>query len=399
LDYVTLRALAIEPDRRYSTASHFAQALSRAALKGAALKKAKDDPIYQEDVVDPSAIDPEATVASGVRVGSEVTSVPDPLPTSPLPSTVAPSRPRNLGPMIGGAVAAVAVIGALVLALLFLSGGDSDPAQLTISSGSASNGEVSASLPGTETIPLADLSPGIPWLPLDESAVPGVECYSFNPNLPPFDDPLVRQAFASAVDRETIVKINTDLLGLELSPATTFTPPDVLGRDLYGAVGWPFDGERARELLAQAGYANGEGFPPVTLAYISAGHLDTEVKAVTAMWREHLGVEVNLQAVDDEQAYAELLKRDTIHIFRVGWIGDYVDPDNFLNTTFRLNISWAHHFNNSIFNDIVEQAEAKAANPALRQQLYIRAERILSEQEAAIIPLYHYHIPSDLVVK
>ena len=83
----------------------------------------------------------------------------------------------------------------------------------------------------------------------------------------------------------------------------------------------------------------------------------------------------------------------------MGWIGDYVDPDNFLNTTFRLNISWANHFDNSIFNDIVEQAEAKAANPALRQQLYIRAERILSEQEAAIIPLYHYHIPSDLVVK
>jgi serine/threonine protein kinase len=384
LDYVTLRALAREPDRRYSTAGQFAEAL----------KKAKDDPLYQGDATDPSAIDTDATIASGLRVSAEVTSAPDSLPTTPSLPTMPPlpttPRSRNLSLIIGGGVAAAVVIGVLIFALLFLRRGDT---------GSASNGEVPSSLPGTETIPIANLAPAIPWLPFDENAVPGVECYSFNVNLPPFDNPLVRQAFASAVDREAIVRMSTDLLGLELSPATTFTPPDVLGRDLYGQVGLPFDVDRARELLAQAGYPNGEGFPQVTLAYISTGHLDPEVKAVAAMWRDHLGIEVELQPVDDEKAYTELLESDTIHIFRVGWIGDYVDPDNFLNTTFRLNISWAHHFNNSIFNDIVEQAEAKAANPALRQQLYIRAERILCEQEAAIIPLYHYHIPSDFVVK
>jgi serine/threonine protein kinase len=380
LDYVTLRALATEPNRRYSTAGQFAEAL----------RKAKGDPLYQDDAVSPLGVDTEATVASGFSVGggAEATSSPEPLPTSPQVPTL--PRPGNPGLMIGVGVTVAAVIGVLIFALLFFGRGDNGTTQLTTAA---------SSLPGTETIPVTNLTPNIPWLPLDENAVPGVECYSFNVTLPPFDNVLVRQAFASAVDREAIVNMNADLLGLELSPATTFTPPDVLGRDLYGAVGLPFDVARARELLAQAGYPNGDGFPRVTLAYLAAGHLDPEAKAVAAMWRDHLGIEVELQPVADENAYAELLAGDTIHIFRVGWIGDYVDPDNFLNTTFRLNISWVHQFDNSIFNDIVEQAEAKAANPALRQQLYIRAERILAEQEAAIIPLYHYHIPSDLIVK
>jgi oligopeptide transport system substrate-binding protein len=237
------------------------------------------------------------------------------------------------------------------------------------------------------------LAPSIPWLPLDESAVPATYYYSFNLAKPPFDNRLVRQAFALAVDRQMIVDIAKDRGSRQPRPATTFTPPEVLGRDLYGQVGLPFDPATARELLAQAGYPNGEGFPEVTLVFnYQEGH-EAIANAVVAMWRDHLGVSVGLESVDDWDAYLERLATDAPPVFRLGWAADYNDPDNFLMATFHSTSDQARvkNFANAQFDRLVEQAAA-ASDPATRQALYIQAERILCEQEAAVIPIYYYSV-------
>jgi serine/threonine protein kinase len=247
-------------------------------------------------------------------------------------------------------------------------------------------------LPGPETVPLSNMTSSIPWLPLDESALPATYYYGFNVAKPPFDNRLVRQAFAAAVDRQAIADLANSLGINDVRPATTFTPPETLGRDLYGQVGLPFDPGRARELLAQAGYPNGAGFPTVNLVFNYLEGHQAVADAVVSMWRENLGVTVELDSVDNWDVYIERLNTDAPAIFRLGWTADYNDPDNFLLTTFHSTSEHARgkNFANSEFDKLVEQAVAAAGDPATRQAQYIQAERVLCEREAAIIPLYHF---------
>jgi oligopeptide transport system substrate-binding protein len=138
------------------------------------------------------------------------------------------------------------------------------------------------------------MASSIPWLPLDESAIPCTYYYGFNVTKPPFDNRLVRQAFALSVDRQAINNIASG----QTTAATSFTPPQVLGRDLYGQVGLPFNIGRAQELLAQAGFPNGEGLPQITLAFnTSEGH-QRIADAMATVWREQLGAETVLESFD-----------------------------------------------------------------------------------------------------
>ncbi|MFQ5578952.1 MAG: ABC transporter substrate-binding protein, partial [Anaerolineae bacterium] len=247
-------------------------------------------------------------------------------------------------------------------------------------------------LPGAETIPLADLAPQIPWLPLDEQAVPVTHAYYFNPNVLPFDNRLVRQALALAVDRAAVANLARDVGFAQARPATTFTHPDTLGRDLYGQVGLPFDPDRARSSLAQAGYPNGQGFPPVALVIGPSPMHEALAGAVIEMWRDNLGIEVELQKVGENFFdYLAYLESDRPGLFRLGWAVDVNDPNNSLNEA--LHSGSEHNlgqFASAEFDRLVEEAAGPAVNdPAARQALYIQAERILAEQEAAVIPLFH----------
>jgi ABC-type transport system substrate-binding protein len=251
-----------------------------------------------------------------------------------------------------------------------------------------------SSLPGTETVPLSNLASSIPWLPLDKNAVPGTFYYGFNVNKPPFDNRLVRQAFAAAIDRQAIANLANSFGAKNARPATAFTPPETLGRDLYGEVGLPFDPAQARALLAEAGYPDGQGFPSVTLVTNRGGGGTSGANAqiadaVASMWHENLKVDVKVEIADDWQAYLDLLARDTPAIYRLGWAADVNDPDNFLNTVFHSQSEGNYgHFADAEFDRLVEQGAA-LSDPATRQALYIQAERILCQDQAAIVPLYH----------
>lgn len=254
-------------------------------------------------------------------------------------------------------------------------------------------------LPGSVVLPVDTLGKNIPWLPMENSARPGTYYFYFNTLKPPFNSALVRQAFAAAIDREVLVEIAKKYGATNPRPATTFTPPEMLGRDLYNEVGMSFNPANAKDLLAQAGYTDTSKFPPVALMISLSGdaapgfHVKITDEMIK-MWQQYLGIKVSIEIVE-WSSYSDRIKNNPPEMIRLSWAADYNDPDNFLREIFKTGGQYNYgKFSNSEFDSLVDRA-SKSNDPAERQELYIQAERILCETEAALIPIYHatYNIP------
>ncbi|MEM7345494.1 MAG: ABC transporter substrate-binding protein [Chloroflexota bacterium] len=247
-------------------------------------------------------------------------------------------------------------------------------------------------LPGLETIALTTMNSSIPWLPLDNKAAPCIQAYNFNITKPPFDNRLVRQAFALAIDRQAVINIANNFGVREAKIATTFIPADVLGRDLSGEIGLNFDIDRAKALLEEAGFPNGEGLPQIAVSFNRLERHQVMVDAMSTIWREQLGANVVSEPIDDWNSYLDLTLKDAPQIFRLGWCPGGNDPHEFLAPMYHSEGEENRtNFANSEFDQLVEQA-GRTNIPIERQTLYIQAERILAEQEAIIMPLYSHLI-------
>ena len=252
-------------------------------------------------------------------------------------------------------------------------------------------------IPGVMVYPVSSLGDEIPWLPLDEARRPTSVFFTFNLNKPPFNDVLIRKAFAAAVDREKIVEIAEGFSYREAQPATTITPPMVLGRDLYGEVGIPFDPAQAKAYIEEAGYTDMGSFPTVTLLVYSRGeaapssYYRMAVDVIIPMWEEYLGITVELNMIGEVGGgkLVNEVKNTQPDIFILGWGADYVDPDNFLRELFNTSAQWnLLDYSNKQFDSLVTQAN-RSDDPMERLLLYIEAEKFLTEEEAAVIPLFH----------
>ncbi len=249
-------------------------------------------------------------------------------------------------------------------------------------------------IPGVQVIPVDSLGNSMPWLPMNPDKVPMSVYYGFNFGSPVFKDALVRQAFSLAVDREEIAEEARHFKFCEVAPATTLTPASILGRDLYGSVGYTFDPVKAKERLVEAGYTDVTRFPTVTLVVYTRGEASPGAyfrmaESIAEMWKTHLGVEVNVEAPGGIPAYLARLAEGNYDIYTLGWGADIMDPDNFLNILLHSGSEFNHgHYYNRAYDQIVEQA-AELSDPEERQLLYIKVERILTEENSAIIPLFH----------
>jgi len=140
--------------------------------------------------------------------------------------------------------------------------------------------------------------------------------YGFSVSQPPFNNPLVRKAFAAATDREGLIR---NVTGGIQQPALTFTPPGVFGHvDGYAeGVGIPYNPTQARQWLAQAGYPNGQGLPPITLWFnTSPGH-QAIAEYIRDKWYTTLGVSVTLQSLPWGD-YLHQLPNGQFQIWRMG---------------------------------------------------------------------------------
>lgn len=201
----------------------------------------------------------------------------------------------------------------------------------------------------------------------------------FNVTRPPFADVRVRRALTMAVDRARLAGIAKR--GMDFSATGGLVPPGMPGHLRDG--GLPFAPDKARALLAQAGYARGDGFPPVTAVFIADPSPQQISQFLQSQWQEHLGIEIAWQAHAWEDVI-ELLQNRTPDLWILGWSADYPDPDNFLRVSdFRLNGGWRH----PQFDQWVA-AGRQVTDQRARLDLYRQAEEVLLT-EAPIIPLLY----------
>ncbi len=206
------------------------------------------------------------------------------------------------------------------------------------------------------------------------------EYYSFAVDRKPFDNPQVRKAFAMAIDRDVLPKI---LQGGQ-TPATSWVPPGMLAHN--PEIGLKFNPDEARRLLKEAGYPDGKGLPPIVLGYNTDEEKKLVAEAIQSMWQKHLGVVVQIEN-QEWKVFLKKLQNDPFPVFRSGWGADYPDPDNFMKL-FTSNSGNNHgRWKNPRYDQLLELA-ARELDPKKRTQIYDEAQKILSETDAAIVPLY-----------
>jgi oligopeptide transport system substrate-binding protein len=170
-------------------------------------------------------------------------------------------------------------------------------------------------------------------------------------------------------------------------PGLAAAPDPAAGDDFGPPV--TADVEKAKEFLAASEYATAESLPEITLMSNQVeGHVKI-AEAIQQMWQENLGVTVNF-VTQEWQVFLETRHNDPPQIARNGWCQDYPDADNFLRVVMRSDSPQNDtRWGNEEFDRLVDEA-ARETDPAKRKELYIQAEKILVEEEAAIIPLYWY---------
>ncbi len=207
----------------------------------------------------------------------------------------------------------------------------------------------------------------------------------FNVTRPPFDNVKVRQAFALAIDRRRITEKITQLGEVA---AWSLTPPGA-GAVPYEPPPSPgFDPERARELLAEAGYAGGRGLPQVKYLYFPKTVEENIAAELESMWKEHLGVSVQL-AKQEWKIYLASMKALDYQMCRSSWVGDYNDPNTFLEMFTSASGNNRTGWKSGAYDSFLRAAAAEP-DPARRNTIFSAAEELLVSGETVILPIYYY---------
>jgi len=204
--------------------------------------------------------------------------------------------------------------------------------------------------------------------------------YLVNVNRPPFNDPRVRRALSMAIDRESIVK---DILKGGQIPAWCFTPPNTGGYTCPPML--RFDTTEARGLLAEAGFGPSKPFPPFSLLYNTAETHHTIAQAIQEMWKKYLNVKVTLKN-QEWKVYLAATHTQDYDIARMGWSGDYNDPNTFLDMWVTGGGNNRTGWSNQAYDTLISQA-SECLDQGKRFALFQKAENILLEQ-LPIIPIY-----------
>lgn len=259
---------------------------------------------------------------------------------------------------------------------------------LILSGGSAmamyENGEIDITGVGLADLdrvknPSDPLSKELKEVPTDFS----ISYIGFNTSVPPFDDIRVRQALNHAVNKKLIAD---QVFANLVVPANAILPPGFPGYNA-NVRALEFDTQRAKELLAQSKYAG--KMPRITLTVPgTGGSIGLDLEVILEMWRQTLGVQVEIQQVEWATFLDELNSKKLQLYAGLGWSADYPDPYDFLDILFHSKSTQ----NNTAYaspelDALLEKARVEVQWEK-RVELYNRAEEMIL-REAPWVPLWY----------
>ncbi|WP_051186067.1 peptide ABC transporter substrate-binding protein [Neobacillus bataviensis] len=223
---------------------------------------------------------------------------------------------------------------------------------------------------------------------LHTQAIAGVYWYKFNTEKPPLNNANIRKALAYAINRKAIVENVT--LGGQI-PAMAVVPPSMVKENQKGYYK-DADVAKAKEFLAAGlkdlGLADASKLPTITLSYNTDEGHQKIAQAIQDMWKKELGIDVKLEN-EEWKVYITKLHSGDYQVGRMGWLGDFNDPINFLEL-FRdkkggnNDTNWENADFKKLLND--SQTEPDAAK---RSQMLKDAEKIFMD-EMPVAPIYFY---------
>jgi peptide/nickel transport system substrate-binding protein/oligopeptide transport system substrate-binding protein len=212
-----------------------------------------------------------------------------------------------------------------------------------------------------------------------------VRFYGFNVRSKPLDDRRVRQAIVHAVDRDAL--IDEVFLGRYL-PARGIIPPGTMSYN-PALRGYAHSTERARDLLARAGYPGGRGLPPIVF-WSSARHEGIlREHAMIKRELEVVGVRAEFNYQPDFPAFLRMLGEGKAPVFLHAWHADVPDPDNFLYRLFYSKSPRNYSaYSNPVVDDLLLRAR-REPDAVRRVELFRQSEQLILD-DAPLLPVFHY---------
>ncbi|MCL5959838.1 MAG: peptide ABC transporter substrate-binding protein, partial [Chloroflexi bacterium] len=211
-----------------------------------------------------------------------------------------------------------------------------------------------------------------------------IQYVGFNTKQAPFDDAKVRQAFNYAVDKDKLVNVVYKQMATK---ANGILPPAMPG---YNASlkGLAYDPAKAKSLIAESKYRDASNLPPIKMSIQGSGGSPSRLTtAIVEMWKQNLGVDVQIEQVE-WGTYLDDLKKHKYQMFQVGWIADYPDPQDFLDILFHSGSQDNNcQYSNSEVDAILEKARLET-DVNKRISMYQEAEQMIVN-DAPWVPLFY----------
>lgn len=242
--------------------------------------------------------------------------------------------------------------------------------------------------------PEKHLKPEFAQFQLQRAPSLAIQFYGFLTTGKIFNNEKVRQALNYAIDRDKILKFVLNGQGYE-GATHGIVPPSMPKYDVKGIQGYSFDLEKAKKLMEEAGYPGGKGFPDAVLQINSGGDRNIQIaESIQSMLKE-IGVNMKLNIMQFAQ-HLDNIDAGRADFYRLGWIADYPEPENFLNLYYGKNVPKdpkaispinSTRFQNEEYDALFEKAIA-TTDQTERYKLYKQAEQIAISKAPMMLIYY-----------
>ncbi|AHH06399.1 Oligopeptide-binding protein oppA [Borrelia crocidurae DOU] len=216
------------------------------------------------------------------------------------------------------------------------------------------------------------------------SPINGLYYYSFNTHIKPLDNVKIRKALTLAIDRQTLT---SKIIKNGAIPTRNVSPK--FNNYSYKKSLELFNPQKAKQLMSEAGYPDGKGFPTLKIKYNTNENHKKIAEFIQNQWLKIL--KINIELTNEEWAsFLDNKQNGNYEIARSGWIGDYADPSTFL-TLFQKGLSNFSSYNyfNEEYENLMKQSNFEQ-DPIKRQDILREAESIIIEKDFPIAPIYIY---------